>query len=433
MILNISKESVRKISAIKEEPIWMLNFRLDAFKLYTQLPMPKIESLEQLDFSSLNIYYQKYAKVRNWDNLPLFIRQSLATRNLANGDKSFSGETIQVESEAVFSNIDKSYLGLGVLHTDMDTALKEHPNIVKKYFASVINASEHKIVALSYAFWSGGSFVYVPKNVCVKLPIHATYGISTKNFGQFEHSLVIAEEGSSVHCIEGCMAPVGIDQLLHAGVVEIIAKKNCSVNYSTMQNWSKNVFNLVTKRAIVGEGSTVKWVDCNLGSKTTYKQPSIYLNGKDSSAEVLSLSLAGKGQVQNCGSRVIHNNKNTSSIIKSKSISLQGGKNIYNGNVVMSQKAVNSISNMRCDNIIIDNKSSSKSIPKIYSESNTAKITHEATVSKIDEQQVQYLKTRGFNESESISLIINGLSGDILNEYPKYYANRIRGILKLEI
>jgi Fe-S cluster assembly protein SufB len=418
---------------MKQEPKWMLNLRCEAFDAYTKLPMPNIKEIREINFDKLKIYEKPLKKENLWVNLPNKIRKSFEEAGLKQSASMLNGDMVQMQSESIYSNLSEDISNMGVIHTDTDTALKEYPDLVKKYFATVIPFNDHKIAALACAFWSGGSFVYVPKNVVVELPLHAAYGLQARNFGQFEHTIIAVEDGASVQCIEGCTSPVGIDQTLHAGTVEMIIGKNAKVKYSTIQNWSKNVYNIVTKRAYVDDGAELFWADCNIGSKFTFKNPTIFLNGKNSRAEIASISIASHGQVQKCGSKVIHNAQNTNSIIKSKTISCEGGKNIFAGMVEIKQNANNAKSYMHCESMVLDSLSVAESNPRIISAVNSANVSHEATISHIDENQLFYLQTKGFSKEKARSIIISGITNDIINLYPEYYAKRIRNLINMEI
>lgn len=433
MKYQLNEETVKHVSSLKAEPSWMLDLRMMALRVYHTLPMPRIDRLNEIDFQKLRLFHRSHQKTDAWGDLPNRIRQTFIDQGIDSQNRNYDGTTAQLESEAVFSNLRDEYKKKGVIHTDTDTAVKEYPELVKKYFNSVIPYNDHKIAALSYAFWSGGSFVFVPEGVNVTLPVHAVYNINSRNFGQFEHTIVVAKPNSVIHCIEGCTSPVGTDQTLHAGVVEMIIGDNARVKYSTIQNWSKNVYNLVTKRAVLSNNAQIKWVDCNFGSKFTYKKPTVLLNGENSSAEIVSLSVAGSGQTQDCGARVVHNGSNTSSVIISKSVSQKGGGNIFQGSVEIKKNATNASSHLRCDSIILDNQSTAQSLPCIISGNDSAQITHEATISSIDRFQLFYLQSRGFSERQAISLIINGFTADFIDQFPLYYAKRIKGILDIDL
>ncbi len=432
---GLTKEIVEKISEMKQEPEWMRKFRLNAFEIFKQKPMPKWgPDLTGIDFNSIHYYVKPtQQKVKSWQELPEDILKTFEKLGIPEAEKQFlAGVGAQYESEVVYHNIRKDLAKQGVIFLDMDSGLKEYPEIVKKYFGMVVPPNDNKFAALNSAVWSGGSFIYVPKGVHVKMPLQAYFRINAANMGQFERTLIIADERSFVHYIEGCTAPIYDSSSLHAAVVEIIALPGSRVRYTTVQNWSSNVYNLVTKRAFAYKDAIVEWVDCNLGSKITMKYPSIFMLGEGARGEILSIAFAGKGQIQDAGGKVVHLASNTSSLITSKSISKDGGRTIYRGLVKVAKRAKNTKSNVRCDALILDERSASDTIP--YMEINEkATITHEATVGKIGEEQLFYLMSRGLSEAEANALIVRGFIEPVAKELPLEFAVELNRLIELEM
>jgi Fe-S cluster assembly protein SufB len=433
---GLSPEVVAAISAHKGEPEWMLKFRLKALAHFRKRAMPSWGAdLSGIDFD--NIYY--YVKPveeqsRSWDDVPDSIRQTFDRLGIPEAERKFlAGVSAQYDSEVVYHNIREDLDKLGVLFSDCDTGLREHPEIFRKYFGTVIPANDNKFAALNSSVWSGGSFVYVPKGVRVDIPLQAYFRINSDNMGQFERTLIIAEEGSYVHYIEGCTAPTYSSDSLHSAVVEIIAHKDAHVRYTTIQNWSNNVYNLVTKRAVAYEGARVEWIDGNLGSKVTMKYPAIYLMGEHAHGEVLSAAFAGEGQHQDAGSKCIHVASNTTSNVVSRSISKGGGRTSYRGHIKVHEKATGVRSSVRCDALLLDEESQSDTYPYMDIDSPDVSIGHEATVSKIGDEQIFYLMSRGLSESDATALIVNGFFEPFVKELPMEYAVELNRLLAVQM
>ncbi|HVS44631.1 MAG TPA: Fe-S cluster assembly protein SufB [Candidatus Dormibacteraeota bacterium] len=433
---GLSPEVVAAISDHKNEPEWMLKFRLKALAHFRKRAMPSWGAdLSGIDFD--NIYY--YVKPteeqsRSWDDVPDSIRQTFDRLGIPEAERKFlAGVSAQYDSEVVYHSIREDLDKLGVLFGDCDTGLRDHPEIFRKYFGTVIPANDNKFAALNSAVWSGGSFVYVPKGVRVDIPLQAYFRINSDNMGQFERTLIIAEEGSYVHYIEGCTAPTYSSDSLHSAVVEIIAHKDAHVRYTTIQNWSNNVYNLVTKRAVAYEGARVEWIDGNLGSKVTMKYPAIYLMGEHAHGEVLSAAFAGEGQHQDAGSKCIHVASNTTSNVVSRSISKGGGRTSYRGHIKVHAKASGVRSSVRCDALLLDEESQSDTYPYMDIDSPDVTIGHEATVSKIGDEQIFYLMSRGLSESDATALIVNGFFEPFVKELPMEYAVELNRLLAVQM
>src|SRR3989442_8122458 len=433
---GLSKEVVEEISRMKGEPQWMLDFRLRSYEIFMKKPMPNWGGdLGQIDFN--NIYY--YAKAsekteKDWDNVPAEVKATFDKLGIPEAEKKFlAGVGAQYESEVVYHSLREDLAKQGVIFLDTDTALREHPDILKKYFGKVIPPEDNKFAALNSAVWSGGSFIYVPKGVKVDLPLQAYFRINKENIGQFERTLIIADEGAEVHYIEGCTAPVYSTESLHSAVVELIAKKGAKIRYTTIQNWSKDVYNLVTKRAYAYENATVEWIDGNLGSRLTMKYPGVYMLGKNAHAEVISVAFAGSGQHQDAGAKAVHLAPNTTSRITSKSVSKDSGRTTYRGLLHVAKGATGVKSNVRCDALLLDERSRTDTYPHIEVNEDDATITHEATVGKIGEDQIFYLMSRGFSESDALSLIVGGFMDPFTKELPMEYAVELTRLIKLEM
>jgi Fe-S cluster assembly protein SufB len=433
---GLTEEVVEEISWIKQEPDWMRRFRLKALKHFEGRPMPWWGAdLSGIDFD--NIYYylkptQQQAKT--WDDLPEEIRGTWDKLGIPEAEKKYlGGVSAQYESEVVYHKIKDELESMGVIFSDMDSGLREHPDIVKEYFGTIIPPNDNKFAALNSAVWSGGSFIYVPPGVHVDIPLQAYFRINAENMGQFERTLIIADEGSYVHYVEGCSAPIYTSDSLHSAVVEIIAKKNARVRYTTIQNWSNNVYNLVTKRAAAYEDSVMEWIDGNIGSKVTMKYPSIYLLGKGARGEVLSVAFAGEGQHTDAGGKAIHAAPHTTSIITSKSVSKGGGRTGYRGLVRVEPGADHAKSMVRCDALILDEISRSDTYPYVEVEEETAQLGHEATVARIGEDQLFYLMSRGLTEAEASAMIVNGFIEPITRELPMEYAVELNRLIELQM
>jgi Fe-S cluster assembly protein SufB len=433
---GLSRETVEEISKVKNEPSWMREFRLKAYETFINMPMPRWGGdLSKIDFN--NVYY--YAKAvekqgKSWEELPENIRRTFERLGIPEAERKFlAGVGAQYESETVYHSIREDLAKKGVIFMDTDSALKEHEDIFKKYFGTVVPANDNKFAALNSAVWSGGSFVYIPKGVEVDMPLNAYFRINAQNMGQFERTLIIAEEGSKVHYIEGCTAPIYSTESLHCAVVEVIAKSNAKIRYTTLQNWSNDVYNLVTKRAHAYENAIVEWVDANIGSKLTMKYPSVYLLGKGAKADLLSVAFAGKGQHQDTGAKAVHLAPNTTSRIISKSVSKDDGRTSYRGLLYIAKGAKNVKSTVRCDALLIDDNSRTDTYPYIEVNEDDATITHEASVGKIGEDQVFYLMSRGFSEQEALNYIVSGFLEVFTKELPMEYAVEFNRLIKLEM
>ena len=433
---GLTKDTVKEISKLKDEPQWMLDFRLRSYEIFMKKPMPQWGGdLNKIDFQ--NIYY--YAKAsekteKNWDDVPDDVKNTFDKLGIPEAEKKFlAGVGAQYESEVVYHNLRDDLAKQGVLFLDTDSALKEHPEIFKKYFGKTIPPEDNKFAALNSAVWSGGSFIYIPPGVKVDMPLQAYFRINAENIGQFERTLIIADEGSEVHYIEGCTAPVYSSESLHSAVVELIAHKDAKLRYTTIQNWSNDVYNLVTKRAYAYEGSTVEWIDGNIGSKLTMKYPGIYLMGKKAYGETLSIAFAGKNQHQDTGAKMVHLAPETTSKITSKSVSRANGRSTYRGLLKVKKGATNVKSTVRCDALLLDDTSKTDTYPYMEINQEDATVTHEATVGKIGDEQIFYLMSRGFSEEEALSLIVNGFMEPFTKELPMEYAVELNRLIKLEM
>ncbi len=433
---GLSEEVVKEISRQKQEPDWMTKFRLEALKIYYSKSLPSWgQDLGEIDFDDLYYYLKPIEKkADSWDKLPKEIKDTYEKIGIPEAERKFlGGVSAQYESEVVYKSIKKTLAEKGVIFLDMDSGLREHPAIVKKYFGTIVPSTDNKFAALNSAVWSGGSFIYVPKGVKVELPLQAYFRINAQKMGQFERTLIIADEGSFVHYVEGCTAPIYSTDSLHAAVVEIIVEKGARVRYTTIQNWSKNVYNLVTKRMEVKEEGIGEWVDGNLGSKLTMKYPSLYLSGKRARGEILSIAYAGRGQCQDAGGKAVHLAEDTSSKITSKSISIGGGKTVFRGLVKMYPAAVGSRTKTVCNTLIIGKDSKSETYPTMDVRLSDVIAEHEATVSKISEEQLFYLNSRGIGKSEAEALIVNGFIEPIVKELPLEYAVELNRLIQMEM
>src|SRR5213078_364303 len=408
---GLTRELVAQISEFKNEPQWMREFRLKALDHFLARPMPTWGSpmLADVDFDDIHYFVRASEKAsRSWDDVPEDVKKTFDRLGIPEAERKFlAGVGAQYESESVYHQVNEQLEAQGVLFMDMDTALREHEDLVREYIGTLIPQNDNKLAALNSAVWSGGSFVYVPPGVHVEMPLQAYFRINTENMGQFERTLIIADEGSFVHYIEGCTAPTYTTDSLHSAVVEIICKPGSRVRYTTIQNWSHNVYNLVTKRAIAHERATMEWIDGNLGSKLTMKYPSIYLMGEHAHGEILSIAFAGRGQHQDAGGKAVHVAPNTTSVITSKSISKNGGRAGYRGLLEVAKGATGSRSKVVCDALILDEESRSDTYPYIKIEEDEVDIGHEATVSKIGEEQLFYLMSRGLSEAEASAMVVS--------------------------
>ncbi|MFN2568418.1 MAG: Fe-S cluster assembly protein SufB [Candidatus Dormibacteria bacterium] len=433
---GLSPEVVAAISDHKGEPEWMLAFRLKALAHFFKRPMPSWGAdLSGIDFDNI-YYYVKPAEEtsRSWDDVPASIKETFDKLGIPDAERKFlAGVSAQYDSEVVYHSIREDLDKLGVIFGDCDTGLRDHPEIFRKYFGTVIPPNDNKFAALNSAVWSGGSFVYVPKGVRVDVPLQAYFRINSDNMGQFERTLIIAEEGSYVHYIEGCTAPNYSSDSLHSAVVEIIAHENAHVRYTTIQNWSDNVYNLVTKRAKAMKGATVEWIDGNLGSKVTMKYPAIYLMGEGAHGEVLSAAFAGPGQHQDAGAKCIHVAPHTTSNIVSRSISKGTGRTSYRGHIKVYPDAHDVKSNVRCDALLLDEEAQSDTYPYMDIDNPDVTIGHEATVSKVGEDQIFYLTSRGLSENDATALIVNGFFEPFVKELPMEYAVELNRLLAMSM
>ncbi|WP_298460225.1 Fe-S cluster assembly protein SufB [uncultured Cellulomonas sp.] len=434
---GLSEDVVRNISALKNEPEWMLKTRLKALRMFDKKPMPNWGSdLSGIDFDNIKYFVRSTEKqAASWEDLPEDIRNTYDRLGIPEAEKQrlVAGVAAQYESEVVYHQIREDLEEQGVIFMDTDTGLREHPEIFEQYFGSVIPSGDNKFAALNTAVWSGGSFVYVPPGVHVEIPLQAYFRINTENMGQFERTLIIADEGSYVHYVEGCTAPVYSSDSLHSAVVEIIVKKNARVRYTTIQNWSNNVYNLVTKRATAAEGATMEWVDGNIGSKVTMKYPAIYLMGEHARGETLSIAFAGEGQHQDAGAKMVHAAPHTSSSIVSKSVARGGGRTSYRGLVQVLEGASHSASNVLCDALLVDQISRSDTYPYVDVREDDVSMGHEATVSRVSEDQLFYLMSRGMPETEAMAMIVRGFVEPIARELPMEYALELNRLIELQM
>ena len=434
---GINEEVVTDISGRKDEPEWMKNFRLKGYNFFTKKPMPSWGAdLSEIDFDNIKYFVRSTEKqAQSWEDLPEDIRNTYEKLGIPEAERQrlVAGVAAQYESEVVYHQIREDLEAQGVIFLDTDTALKEHPEIFQEYFGTVIPAGDNKFAALNTAVWSGGSFVYVPPGVHVEIPLQAYFRINTENMGQFERTLIIADEGSYVHYIEGCTAPIYKSDSLHSAVVEIIVKKNARVRYTTIQNWSNNVYNLVTKRAIAYEGATMEWIDGNIGSKVTMKYPSVILAGEHARGETLSVAFAGEGQHQDAGAKMIHIAPNTSSSIVSKSIARGGGRSSYRGEVKVHAGAKNSKNTVMCDALLVDTISRSDTYPAIDVREDDVTMGHEATVSQVSEEQLFYLQSRGIELDEAMAMIVRGFIEPIAKELPMEYALELNKLIEMQM
>ncbi|MFF7243702.1 MULTISPECIES: Fe-S cluster assembly protein SufB [Embleya] len=434
---GISEEVVADISAKKSEPEWMLKQRMKGLRLFGKKPMPTWGSdLSGIDFDNIKYFVRSTEKqAASWEDLPEDIKNTYDRLGIPEAEKQrlVAGVAAQYESEVVYHQIREDLEEQGVIFLDTDTGLREHPELFKEYFGSVIPTGDNKFSALNTAVWSGGSFIYVPPGVHVEIPLQAYFRINTENMGQFERTLIIADEGSHVHYVEGCTAPIYKSDSLHSAVVEIIVKKNARVRYTTIQNWSNNVYNLVTKRAVAHEGATMEWIDGNIGSKVTMKYPAVWLLGEHAKGETLSIAFAGEGQHQDAGSKMVHCAPNTSSNIVSKSVARGGGRTSYRGLVQIEEGAHGSTSSVKCDALLVDTISRSDTYPYVDVREDDVSMGHEATVSKISDDQLFYLMSRGMTEDEAMAMIVRGFVEPIARELPMEYALELNRLIELQM
>jgi len=433
---GLNEEVVRQISAIKGEPEWMLDFRLKAYKHYQQREMPTWGA----DLSDLNLdeifYYLKptEGEGRTWGDVPEAIKNTFEKLGIPEAEQKYlAGVGAQYESEMIYHSVNEELKKQGVIFLSIEEGLRQHPDLFREYFSTVIPVQDNKFAALNSAVWSGGSFVYIPQGVRVDLPLQAYFRLNAANIGQFERSLIIADEGAQVHYVEGCTAPTYSTNSFHSGVIEIVVKKNARVRYTTIQNWSSNVYNLVTQRAKVYQNGTMEWVDANLGSKTTMKYPSCYLMGPGAHGEILSVAFAGPGQHQDTGGKIIHSAPNTSSKITSKSISRGNGRASYRGLLKVHSSAEGSKSNVVCDALLLDPQSRSDTYPYIEVDAQDVSLGHEATVSKVGEEQLFYLMSRGLSQEEATTMVVSGFIEPLVKELPMEYAVEMNRLIQLQM
>jgi Fe-S cluster assembly protein SufB len=434
---GLSEEIVREMSAMKHEPEWMLDFRLRSLARFDHKAMLPwfAEKMPGLDFDDIYYYIKPTDKqVDAWEQLPDSVKSTYEKLGIPEAERKYlAGVTAQYESEVVYHRNREDLEKMGVLFTDMDTAVREYPEIVRKYFGKIIPPNDNKFAALNSAVWSGGSFIYVPPGVKVDMPLQAYFRINAENMGQFERTLIIADEGAQVHYVEGCSAPVYSSDSLHSAVVELVALEGSRITYTTIQNWSNNVYNLVTKRARANAEAHVEWIDGNIGSRLTMKYPSVYLMGPKASGEVLSVAYAGAGQIQDTGAKMIHVAPETTSTIVSKSISKDGGKTTYRGKVHVDEGAKGAKSFVRCDALMLDENSDSETKPYMEVHERDAQIGHEATVSKVGDDQLFYLMSRGLSESQATGMIVNGFIEPITRTLPMEYAVEWSRLIELQM
>ncbi len=435
---GLNEQIVREISGMKDEPEWMLKRRLKALELFLKKPVPLIgdwanEDLADLDYDQIHYFVRADEKPQgDWDAVPQEIKDTFEKLGIPEAERKFlAGVGAQYESEVVYHSLRDEWAKQGVIFLDTDTALREHPDIFKQYFGTIVPSADNKYAALNTAVWSGGSFIYVPPGVNVEIPLQAYFRINAERMGQFERTLIIVDEGAEAHYIEGCTAPIYTTNSLHSAVVEIIVKKGGKFRYTTIQNWANNIYNLVTKRAVAYEDASMEWVDGNIGSRLTMKYPSVYLMGRGARGEVLSVAYAGKGQHQDAGAKMVHIAPDTTSRITNKSVSKDGGKTTYRGLAKVARGATNSKVNVNCDALILDEHSASDTIPFIEVEEDNTTLSHEATVGRIGEEQLFYLQSRGLPEEEALSMIVLGFMEPFTRELPMEYAVELNRLIHL--
>ena len=434
---GLTEDVVRDISQKKNEPAWMLETRLKALAMFEKKPLPNWGAyLGGIDFDNIKYFVRSTEKqATSWEELPDDIKNTYDRLGIPEAEKKrlIAGVAAQYESEVVYHQIREDLEKEGVIFLDTDTALKQHEDVFKEYFGSVIPSGDNKFSALNTAVWSGGSFIYVPKGVKVDIPLQAYFRINTENMGQFERTLIIVDEGAYVHYVEGCTAPVYSSDSLHSAVVEIIVKKNARCRYTTIQNWSNNVYNLVTKRAVAQQGATMEWIDGNIGSKVTMKYPAVWLVGEHAKGETMSVAFAGEGQHQDAGAKMVHAAPNTSSTIISKSVARGGGRTSYRGLIQVNEGSYNAKTTVKCDALLIDDISRSDTYPYIDCREDDVSMGHEATVSRISEDQLFYLMQRGLNEDEAAAMIVRGFVEPIARELPMEYAIELNRLIELQM
>jgi Fe-S cluster assembly protein SufB len=437
---GLNEQIIRELSGMKDEPEWMLKRRLKALDVFKKKPVPVMGTwanaeLAELDYDQIHYFVRAGERPEHdWDAVPAEIKNTFEKLGIPEAERKFlAGVGAQYESEVVYHSLREEWQKMGVIFLDTDTGLKEHPELFKEYFGTVIPTADNKYAALNTAVWSGGSFIYIPPGVKVDIPLQAYFRINAENMGQFERTLIIVDEGAEGHYIEGCTAPIYSTNSLHSAVVEIIVKKGAKFRYTTIQNWANNIYNLVTKRAVAHEEASMEWVDGNIGSKLTMKYPSVYLMGRGARGEVLSVAYAGKGQHQDAGAKMVHVAPDTTSRITNKSVSKDGGKTTYRGLAKVAPGAYNSKLNVNCDALILDEISASDTIPYIEIEEDRTTLAHEATVGRIGEEQLFYLMSRGLGEADALSMIVLGFMEPFTRELPMEYAVELNRLIQLEM
>ena len=432
---GVDSDIVRQISEMKGEPAWMLDFRLRSLEIFNSKPMPHWGGDIAVNFQDIYYYLKPADKQgKSWDEVPDEIKKTFDRLGIPEAEKKFlSGVKAQFESEVIYGSLKEDLGRQGVIFTDTDSAVREHPDLVREYFATIIPPTDNKFAALNSAVWSGGSFIYVPKGVKIEFPLQAYFRINAENMGQFERTLIIVDEGAEVHYVEGCTAPMYTTESLHSAVVEIIVKKHARCRYTTIQNWANNIYNLVTKRAVAYEGALMEWIDGNLGSRLTMKYPAVYMMEPGARGEILSIAFSSAGQHQDAGAKVVHCAPNTSSRIISKSISKNGGRSSYRGLVKVERGAKKAKSSVVCDALILDSHSRSDTYPYIEVDEQDVTIGHEASVSRIGEEQLFYLTSRGLSEAEASTMIVSGFIEPLIKELPMEYAVEMNRLIELQM
>ena len=429
---GLNLETVKTISKLKNEPKWMTDFRIESYKTFKKMGMPNFGPKLDIDFNNIHYYKRINDKVfNNWESVRCDVKNTFDEIGVIDAEKKYlGGITTQFESEAIYHNMLDEIKEKGIIFTDTDTALKEYPDIFKKYFNTLVKYNENKFTALNGCVWSGGSFIYIPPNTKLDRPLQSYFRINTKDMGQFERTLIIVDDNSELHYIEGCTAPTYTTDSLHAAVVEIFVGKNAKCRYTTIQNWASNIYNLVTKRAIVDENGLMEWIDGNIGAKINMKYPACILNGEYAKGTCISIAMADEGQIQDTGARMIHNAPNTKSNIIAKSIARHTGNATYRGTVRVKESATNSISNIKCDTILLDETAKSDTIPKNIVLNDSSTLEHEATVSKVSDEKLFYMKTKGIDEDKAREMIIMGFIDEFRDELPMEYAVELNNLLK---
>jgi Fe-S cluster assembly protein SufB len=432
---GINESIVRQISEMKDEPQWMLDFRLEALEIFESKPMPEWGGDIDIDFQDIYYYLKPTeGQGKTWDEVPENIKETFERLGIPQAEREYlAGVKAQFDSEVIYGSVSEDLDKLGVIFTDTDTALREHPELLREYFGTIIPSLDNKFAALNSAVWSGGSFIYIPPGVKIEFPLQAYFRINAENMGQFERTLIIVDEGAEIHYVEGCTAPTYSSDSLHSAVVEVIVKKNARCRYTTIQNWANNIFNLVTKRAACMADATMEWVDGNLGSQLTMKYPAVYMMEPGAHGEILSIAFSGKGQHQDAGAKLVHVAPNTTGQIISKSISKDGGRSSYRGLVKVEKGAHNAKNNVVCDALILDAESRSDTYPYIEVMEQDVSIGHEASVSRIGEEQLFYLTSRGLSEAEASAMIVNGFIEPLVKELPMEYAVEMNRLIQLQM